>query len=488
MRPVQKAVSPDPLARFRLGEIGYLGLNTSNGAVVEETRRELRWPEAARTFRLMSQDATVNAALSLNEMMVQRVDWVVDKGENPSAEMKRKAKFIEECMNDMEHSWYSMIGEIVSAFRYGFCVMEKVYRPRLYAKGSKYNDGKIGIKKIPVRAQDTLVEWIWSDDGRDLLGVKQDLARVSGGSRFVNLMSVDSTTINIPRSKFMLFRVGTSRDNPEGESPLKACYIAWRYRTQIEEYEAVGISRDMNGMPTLYIPPRYLSQDATPAEKEVREYYERVMRNIHMNEQAGLILPQAFDPESKQPLFKFELMGTTGSKMYDTDTIIRRYDNKILMVLFADMLKLGQDQAGSYALAGEKTNIMSMAIEAKLKMIQEELNNDLVRQLLQLNGEDITKDVPVIRYSNIADTDLAEFAKAIQQIFAVNAIEFDRPMANRIREVLKVPKKPEDEPINKDELLQNESGAAEGMKSGTGDGTQTGASKRDVSTADANKV
>lgn len=482
---VQKA--NDPLARFRLGEIGYLGLSTANGTVTEETRRELRWPEAARTFRQMAGDPTIKAALVLNEMMVQRVDWYVDKGINPSAEMKRKAQFIEECMNDMDHSWYSMIGEMTSCFTYGFAVMEKVYRPRLYAKGSKFNDGKIGLMKIVTRAQDTIVEWIWSDDGRRLLGCKQDLARVTNGQRFVNLMTEDSTKVSIPRAKFLLLRLGVSKDNPEGESPLKACYISWRYRTQIEEYEAVGISRDMNGMPTLYIPPRYLSQDATPAEKEVREYYERVMRNIHMNEQAGLILPQAFDPESKQPLFKFELMGTNGSKMYDTDAIIRRYDNKILMALFADMLKLGQDQSGSYALAGEKTNIMSMAIEAKLKMIQEELNNDLVKQLLQLNGEDITKDVPVIRYKNIAETDLAEFAKAVQQIFAVNAIEFDRPVANRIREVLKVAPKPEDEPINKDELLQNETGAGEGMAAGMGNGTSTSAAKADRGTANASK-
>ncbi|MNF36765.1 hypothetical protein D3C84_176670 [compost metagenome] len=466
---IQKAESTIP--RLRLGEMGTLGLKQVNGRIYEESRKELRYPFASQTFRLMAQDATVSAALSLFEMMVSQVDWVVDPGLNPTAEMQSKAQFLQECIGDMEHTWREFIKEVTSEFTYGYAVHEKVYRRRLHSTGSRYNDGRIGIKKLPGRSQDTLIEWMYSDDGRDLIGVKQSLAAIENGVRYSNLAaSLMGTDIIIPRKKFLHFRVDPKRDNPEGQSPLRNCYFAWKYRTMIEEQEAVGVTRDMNGMPTLYIPPRYMSEDASDSEKAIYEYYKRIIRNIQNNEQSGMILPQAFDPESRQPLFKFELTSTQGSKMYDTDAIIRRWDNKILMTLFADMLKMGQDQVGSYSLAGAKTNIMSLAIESRLKEIEDVLNTDLVRQLFALNGHTLDEELPKLKYGELDRIDLEEFSSAVQRIFSVGGVEFDREVANRVRKALGVKEKPVDEPIDKESIPNSDSRAGDGMKT-PGDGT-----------------
>jgi hypothetical protein len=478
---VEKAEATIP--RLRLGEIGSLGLKQVNGVIYEESRKELRYPQATKTFRLMAQDATISSALSLFEMMVSQVEWGVDVGTEPDEAMKQKGKFLLECIGDMEHTFREFIKEVTSEFTYGYSVHEKVYRRRLHANGSKYNDGKIGIWKLPIRSQDTLVEWLYSDDGRTLLGVKQDLSAVENGVRYSNLVArLQSTEINIPRKKFLLFRVDPKRDNPEGQSPLRNCYFAWKYRTMIEEQEAVGVTRDMNGMPTLYIPPRYMSADASDAEKEIYEYYKRIIRNIQNNEQSGMILPQAFDPESRQPLFKFELTSTQGSKMYDTDAIIRRWDNKILMTLFADMLKMGQDQVGSYSLAGAKTNIMSLAIESRLKEIEDVLNNDLVPQLFALNGYAPDEELPKLKYGELDRIDLEEYSKAVQRVFSVGGIEFDRQIANRIRKAMGVDEKPADQEVDKDLIPNSESRAGDGMKT-AGEGTSKSPATRDSSSA-----
>lgn len=481
---IEKAETTMP--RLRLGEIGHLGLKQVNGRIYEESRTELRYPEAAKTFRLMAQDATVSAALSLFEMMVSQVDWEVDVGIEPDAAMIAKGKFLKECLADMEHTWREFIKEVTSEFTYGYSVHEKVYRRRYHANGSRHNDGKIGIRKLPIRSQDTLTEWLFSQDGRDLIGVKQDLSTVQHGLRYTNLaIALGSTHINIPRKKFLHFRVDPKRDNPEGNSPLRNCYFAWKYRTMIEEQEAVGVTRDMNGMPTLYIPPRYMSEDASDSEKAIYEYYKRIIRNIQNNEQSGMILPQAFDPESRQPLFKFELTSTQGSKMYDTDAIIRRWDNKILMTLFADMLKMGQDQVGSYSLAGAKTNIMSLAIESRLKEIEDVLNQDLVRQLFALNGAAPDEALPKLAYGELDRIDLEEYSKAVQRIFSTGGIEFDRQIANRIRRAMGVDEKPVDTPIDRDAIpLVGESKAGEGMKTaGPGTSKSPGGGDRNASNA-----
>jgi hypothetical protein len=300
---------------------------------------------------------------------------------------------------------------------------------------------------------------VFSDDGRDLVGLEQSLAGIQNGDRYVNISG--DGIIQIPRKKFMLFRVDSKRDNPEGNSPLRGCYNAWLFRRQIEEQEAIGVTRDMNGMPTLYLPPRYMSEDASDSEKAIFEYYKNVIRNIQMNEQSGLILPQAFDPESRQPLFKFELTSTMGGKMYDTDTIIKRWDNKILMVLFA-----------------------AMAIEARLKEIQDTLNNDLVPQLFALNGEILTaKELPKFKYGDLDEVDLDEFSKAIQRMGSVGALELDRDMANKIRESIKVTPKGVDEPVDKEEIMGGDSQAGNGMAAGGGNGASGKPSSRDNAAA-----
>jgi len=463
---IEKAEIP---SRLRLGEIGVVGLKHINGRILEESRKELRFPQSMKTFKLMANDATISSAISLFEMMVERVKWDVDAGVNPTPEMEEKAKFLKQVMNDMDHSWNDFIREVTSIFTYGFSVHEKVFRRRLRSAGSKYNDGKIGLKKLPVRAQDTLSKWVFSEDGRNLIGVEQSISAVENGVRYAGL---GKTEVFIPRKKFLLFRTNAKRDNPEGKSPLVATYFSWKFRTMLEETEASGVSRELTGVPLLKIPPRYMSDDASDAERAVYEYYKNVIRNIQNNEQAGLIIPQAFDPESRQPMFDFSLMTVQGSKMYNTDEIIRRFDTKILTALLADILRMGQDSVGSYALASEKSSIMRLAIEARLREISDVLNNDLVPQLFALNGYEPDEELPKIVHSDVDRINLDEFSKAVQRIFSVGAIEFDRPVANKIRSAMGVDLKPENEPVNEDSLPGFTSRSGDGLTS-PGEGTST---------------
>lgn len=472
--------------RLRMGEVSTVGLKVSNDYIYEEMKKELRWPQVITTYKQMGYDATIAAAIELFEMMMSRVEWSVKAPAEATEDQVKKAKFIEQCKDDMEHTWLSFIQEISSFLTYGFSVHEKVYRRRLRESGSKYSDGLVAWRKLPIRSQDTVEKFLFSSDGRDVIGVRQDLSASYDLERFKNILS-NSNKIDIRREKFLLFRTNSKRNNPEGNSPLKKAYFAWKYRSIIEEQEAIGISRDMVGMPIIKIPPRYMSEDATPEEKAIYEHYQRIIRNIHNNEQAGIVLPQAHDPESRQPLFDFELMGVQGGKQYDTDKIIKRWDNKILTLLFADFLKMGQDQVGSFALAGAKTNLMSMAVEARLQEIADVLNNDLIPQTFKLNGWSDT-EYPKFVFGNLDEIDLEEFSKAIQRIFSVNAIEADRPVMNTIRtSVFKVDPKPEDEPVNKDELPQQDSKAGEGMKS-AGEGTAKTVSGKDTSSNNADNT
>jgi len=470
------------IPQFRLSEIGYSGLRVVDGRLYEEDDRELLFPNCVKLYKRMSKDPVIAAGLGVFEMFISRAEPLVDDGGDKTIAMKRKVAFLNEVFGDMEVPLKQVIRESTSQLKYGFHVAEKVFRKRTLKAGSKYEDNKIGIKRIVTRPQDSIKRWVFSADGRELTGVVQDTSWIIDKARFNKLITDNPNGIVIPRSKFMLFRVNPIKDSPEGNSPLKSCVDAWKTRVNLEAQESVGVSRDMNGMPLMWIPPKYMSDEATDADKRTYEQFKSLLRNIHNNEQSSMILPLLYDPESREPLFKFQLMSTEGGKMYDIDKVVKRYDNKILMCLFADALKMGQDQVGSYALAGEKTNLMVMAIEARLTEIADVFNTDLIPQLFELNGFPKNEPLPKLKFGRIAPIDLDEFSKAIQRLMSTSSIEFDRPVANLVREAIGVKPKPDDEEIDWDSIPAFTSRSGDGMAT-AGEGTSTNPSGNDTSTS-----
>ena len=464
--------------RLRLSEVGYTGLHVSNGQILEESKQELRFPESIKTYKKMAMDTTLSSALGLYEMMVARVGWRCVPPKDPTPAEQAKADFVNSCLEDMEHSWFEFIKEATSMYTFGFSVHEKVYRQRLKRTGSKYNDGLIGLRKLPIRSQDTISKWIFDSTGRNLVGLEQDVTFSDDLYRFTTLKD---TKVTIDRPKFLLFRSNVKRDNPEGVSLLKNCYQSWKWRLALEEHEAIGVSREMRGIPVIYIPPHYMSPDASAEQKAIYDYYKRAVTNLHMNEQTGMVMPMAYDPDSKQPLFKFELMSVMGTKGYDVGSIIQRYDNKMLMAFYADLLKMGQEKVGSFSLAGAKTNILAMAIEHRLMEIQTVLNTDLIPQLFALNKW-ADERLPTFEFDDLDELDLDEFSKAVQRIFSVNAIEFDRPVANLIRKKIGVEERDVKEEVSEDELPNNRSRSGDGGATPF-EGTGTNPTKEDANAA-----
>ena len=133
-----------------------------------------------------------------------------------------------------------MTGVQTCALPICFPVTILVLRRRLKRKGSKYNDGYVGIHSLPIRAQNTVISgWKYSEDGRELVAVKQMIP-----SPLYDRLVISG--IEIHRKKFLLFNTDTHKGNPVGNSPFKACYIPWCYRVDIEERESVGIGRDLH--------------------------------------------------------------------------------------------------------------------------------------------------------------------------------------------------------------------------------------------------
>lgn len=460
---VDKAV--DVVGRMQMSEIGFTGLKITNGLIYEDIKKELVFPQSNITYKQMSYDSTIASALSYYEAMMLKAKWKMKAPKDATDQEKELADTVWNMLHDMDHSFYDFIQEVSSMNTYGFSVHEIVLRKRLKSKGSKYNDGMVGIQSLPIRSQDTIDKWIYDETERELLGVRQNLGlslhrSIQGKSQIV-----------IPRKKFLLFRTGKRRGNPFGESLLKNCYFAWRYKVLIEEQEALGVQRDLAGVPHAMVPAQIMAPDASPEQKAQYEVWKNIVRNIHLNQQSGLVTPLVYDPETKQPLYKFELMKNDGGKAYDTTKIKEYYQKAILTALHADILIMGQSNTGSYALGNIKGTMTAISIEARLMEIANVINHHLIPLLAEYNGWDKTR-LPELHFEDIESTDVEQLSKAYQRAASTGLLEIDRAVLNKVRESIGVDPKPDDAPVDWENLTGNTSRSGDGFAS-AGDGTST---------------
>ena len=478
-KAIEKAVSPlDQPERFRMGELGSLGIRHFGGVTQDELKAELNWPRSINTFRDMSYHSAVNAPLTLFENIISKATWTYKPPADATEEEKEQAKIINQMMQDMEQPWSEFIRDVLSSNVFGFSVHEKVFRKRYKANGSLYDDGIIGWKKLPIRVQESISKFIFSEDGNEIIGVQQNLSAIND---IYNRFSSRGNLINIPRSKFLLFRTGKHRGDPFGKSPLRDAYLAWRFLTALEELEATGVAKDLNGLPVLMLPAQYLATDAPPEVQAIRQYYEGVMRNLQMNEQSAVILPQVIDPESRTPMFKLDLLSVDGKKNFDISKIKEYYKTLIFVSLFADILIQGTTSTGSFALGTIKNSLSGAYAERLISSIAEVLQNDLIKMTYQLNGWDESR-MGKFDFDGIEPADLDTFSSAIMRMGASGYVPKTLEVINAVLSNLGIDALPEDT-VLEDILPESKSRSGDGAAAGTGNGTSSSVASQDNSIA-----
>lgn len=415
-------------ARPDLNELGTSGLRRSGGFIHEEFLTQLRGKRGLLVYREMADnDPVIGSILYAIEKVILRLDWRVDPYDD-SEEAKAIADFIDECMEDMSDSWDQTLASILSMLVYGFSFHEIVYKVRGgdskdAKRNSKHSDGKIAWRKFAIRSQETLNNWMMDEDG-GIQGFRQ-MDPTGGGFR------------EIPMDKGLLFRTNVSKNNPEGRSLLRNSFRPWYYKRRIEEIEAIGIERDLAGLPVAKVPPEYLSSGATAAQQAVLANITEIVQNIKRNEQEGVIFPMMYDEGGKE-MFSLELLSSGGSRQFDTDKVIARYDQRIAMSVLSDFILLGHEAVGSFALGSQKMDLWTMSIDAIAKSIAEVVNQYAIPRLLKLNGMN-TELCPYLTYGQVSHVDLGELADYVQKLTSAGLLMPDENLEAYLREQASLP-------------------------------------------------
>ena len=330
-------------------------------------------------------------------------------------------------MDDMDRPWTEFLSEVLTMLIYGWSLHEIVYKIRggpFREISSQYSDGKIGWRRLPIRGQDSLFRWEFAENGSDLEG-------------FIQMPPPDYQQIFIPAKKFILFRTSARRGNPEGRSFLRNAYRPWFFKKRIEEYEGIGIERDLAGLPMAYVPKELMTDSASPEEKAIYEMIKNIIRNVRNDSMAGVIFPQVYD-SSGNKLYEFQLLSAGGRRNFDTNEVIIRYDQRIAGCMLADFILLGQRNVGSFALASEKTDLFASALGALMDSIAEVLNREAIPKLFAVNGW--TGECPYIVHGDIETPDLDKLSNFILRLSNAGALKVpDEGLERHLRRVASLP-------------------------------------------------
>ena len=421
-------------------QLGRSGLKQYGGFIFEDFLTQLRGKQAAEVYKeILENSALVGGILRLLDLSIRQVERFCEPFSEDAEDVER-AERIEQALDDMSDSWEDTLSENATMIPYGYAPMEIIYKkcggwsddP---TTRSRYDDGMISWRKIALRAQDTTFRWEFDADG--------------GVRALIQLPPPDYIMRTIPIEKLLLFRPRVEKGNPEGASVLRQAYFCWTIVKRLMEYEAIAGERHAVGIPVVEVPAQLLSQRATPDEQAALNYYKKLVVNLRMDEQAGVVLPQVFDPETKQPVVKLSLLGEKagGAAAYDYDKIITRYETRIALSMLSDVAMLGHEKAGSWALARDKRGMLQSAISAWLDSIYGVLNRHAIPRLFALNGWPMDR-MPQLGHGTVEGQALDDLANLVQKLAAAGMALFpDDVLENHIRAEVGWPQKPEDQGI-----------------------------------------
>jgi hypothetical protein len=417
--------------KLDLNVIGFSGLKEYGGVIDEEFHPKLRGEYGPKVYREMADNSSVIGAIRfVIRSLARQVEWRVEPA-SPEKQSIEWAEFLESCLVDMEFTFEDFINEVLSFLDYGWSYFEVVYKMRrgIDSKDpkhkSKYDDGKIGWRKLALRAQDTLERWQFAEDDDTLEGMHQ-VNYSSGQAAFV------------PIEKALLFRTETYKDNPEGRSIYRNAVVDYFFLKRIGEIEAIGIERDMTGLLTMEVPIKMLSSNADAETKQLRASFEKMLSELKRDEREYAMIPSEMDIEGNPTGYKLKLLSTGGSRQIDTNAVKDYYKTNILQSVMAQFLQLGMKNVGSWSMASTMTNMFAVALGSYLDTMTATFNLHGVSRLMKLNNVPV-EYWPELVHGDIETPPLEEIGNYIQALASAGMLPLEDGIQNKLLEFAKLP-------------------------------------------------
>ena len=314
---------------------------------------DLTGSKGATTYSKMKTDAQVQAALNQIYAMVLGDGWDVacaDVEEGDKTEAERQADFVRYCFEESQGSFEDNLLDMLDAIALGWSILEIVWRVE---DGQKW-DGFFGLKAL--KSKDTLTCELNVDEFGNVLSVRQPSVP-------------ESLETPYPVDKFLIFTNRSPYGNPFGESDLRAAYKAWWLKDWVQRWFAVFMQRAAT--PTPY--GKYAPGITKTQQTEVLTILDK------LQSETAMVIPNAWEVDFLQ-------VAAGSHEAYLR--CLEWCNQEIAKAILSQTLTSGEGQrVGSMALGNVHLDILRSHIRVHRGRLQETVNDQLIRRLVDANFE-----------------------------------------------------------------------------------------------------
>ena len=390
--------------------VGVTGLKHIGGRIREEYLNAIKnWSTEVKLYLEMRDDPICGALVDAIKLPLQAASFDVEPAPGGAPNDEAAAEWLWDTMNNMENqTWISHAEDALECLDFGFALSEITL--------DKRDDGRLWLKNIDPRGQESLNRWEYDKDERDKL------------IAFIQNDPNSGSTFTIPLAKCLHFTYRGRKGNPQGHSILRALYRPYKFARNLEDLEGIGIERDVGGMP-------YAKLTDDNFEDEDLEDLKKALKGLRKDEDVYLISPPGVDISAYGG----------GSKIYDVNQVIDRWHKITLMRFFAQFLILGMGTVGTQSLVKGSQDFFTLVLEAVQRYLLETWNLQLVPYIFNFNAWSGISGYPKIVWEKPGKVDLNALITALNTakgagIFTPTDIDEDH-----IRSLGDLPELPEEE-------------------------------------------
>lgn len=380
------------------------------GAFIDDQERalELTWPTSVQTYRIMFNDAQLDALYKACTLPIRRYRWLIDpngarpevvsavardlnlpvKGEEPQPRPRTRTRF--------SHGDHLRLA--LKALGYGHMYFEQV--------GSVGDDNMWHLRKLAARMPHTIEEINQAQDG-GLVSIKQ---------------SVGMTSPQIPVSRLVAYIWDQEPGNWIGRSMFRSCYRSWLIKDRLMRIDAINHER-AGGVPWIEGP-----EGATPAQLVK---LAAMASQFKVGEGSGGAVPHGTK------------LNLAGGKASDVVQSIRLQNEEMARAWLAMFIELGQTQTGSRALGEEFVDFFALAQDAVASWYCDVTNEHVIEDFVDWNFGEGEEYAPTIVYERNPDPSLA--IADLVQLIDKGGIQVDAELEGFLRDKYNMPAKQQDD-------------------------------------------
>ena len=395
--------------------------NTVNSLAIND----LKLPNAFKTYREMLLDEYIAGGLLLTKALISKLDYSLGEVEGASASEVRLTKALNKSLNDLDgYTKTDLLNNMLSCMEYGQSLFETVY---------KRVDGKLVYNTFSPIHPMNVNKYVFKRNKLTQL----ILNPADNDGLIYQTVGAEQ---KLKGENVLHIKLNPSLDFPLGQSVLNRCYMPWKKKGIVSEYELIGIAKNLSGVLKIKAPSEYINDYYNNPTTDNAQYMSEMLDQaelIHAGK-SSLAVVASDATETGVSLFDITTIGNADGNDMDANATINRFDQAMLTTLYTDILSLGQGGGGSFALSDSKTTLLSLTIESMLKTFSAAFNK-VVKQAFDLNGVSY-ETLPELKFEEVEKLDFEAFSRGWQRLIQSGGVIADDELEKFIRTRAKAPK------------------------------------------------